>query len=72
MDPNETLAQIRALRNKMEGGLYPPAMLEAATELHSLVGALDDWLSSGGFPPEAWQRDKLAGGTYRIPSGRRV
>jgi hypothetical protein len=46
MDPNETLAQIRAdiATSDSEAG-----------RLGDLVEALDGWLSKGGFPPTAWQ-----------------
>ncbi len=49
MDPNETLARIRALCADMTD------IDDAdAAELVELVGALDEWLSRGGFLPQAW------------------
>lgn len=53
MDPNETLRQIREhIADYWREGndqVYPA---EQALEL--FVG-LDEWLSRGGFPPEAWR-----------------
>jgi hypothetical protein len=51
MDVNATLARIRELSS-------PLAVLDAdeATELAELISALDEWMSTGGFPPAAWQR----------------
>ena len=54
MDPNQTLTEIRALAAHV-------AMTEEwdrddAKELATLVQALDEWLSRGGFLPEAWER----------------
>jgi hypothetical protein len=47
MDPNATLAQIREL---IAAGTKVD--LEQAAEL---MTALDEWLSRGGFLPDAWQ-----------------
>ncbi|MFD7161410.1 hypothetical protein ACFV9C_42965 [Kribbella sp. NPDC059898] len=48
MDPNETLAMIRALvSSQLE--------LECGGELAELVQALDEWMSGGGFLPHDWQ-----------------
>ena len=52
MDPNANLAEQRRLlrkfrsRNRLTSG--------EATRLAELVDALDEWLSGGGFMPEAW------------------
>lgn len=48
MDPDATLAAIRALR-----GTTDPAEL---AELANLVHSLDDWLTLGGFLPRAWRQ----------------
>jgi hypothetical protein len=51
MDVNATLARIRELSS-------PLAVLDAdeAAELAELIHALDEWISTGGFLPAAWQR----------------
>lgn len=72
MDPDECLAQIRAIVN---GILAGPASLwtselseqEVRLRLITLAGDvrdLDGWLSSGGFPPADWQGPRhLSGGS---------
>lgn len=52
MDPDATLARIReqAAADRMHGPPYD--------SLAEHVQALDEWLSNGGFLPEAW-RDPL-------------
>ncbi len=64
MDPNETLARIRALNGRMlecpgvvvEGNGNPKGALSLAEleELAILNESLDTWLSNGGFLPSAW------------------
>jgi len=51
MDPNEAL---RAAREAVDRFLYRHSP-EAAEELAERFVALDDWLTSGGFPPTDWQ-----------------
>lgn len=52
MDPNETLRQIREITESNDPGFRS----DMQSTLESLVDALDDWLSRGGFLPVAWQR----------------
>lgn len=49
MDPNATLTQIRALAENEE------TFADTKGQIVSLFLSLDDWLSAGGFLPEAWQ-----------------
>lgn len=49
VDPNETLRKIRRLYD-----IVIPER-EEMDELCELVQALDDWLTEGGFLPEAWK-----------------
>lgn len=55
MDPNANLAEQRQLlrkyrtRNRLTAG--------EAARLAELTDALDEWLSNGGFLPDAWRRD---------------
>lgn len=52
MDPNETLRLIRELGNELvRDGCHDP---NATEELIDLFGVLDEWLSKGGFLPDAW------------------
>lgn len=57
MDPNETLARIRALydiaTNETDDN-------ELAAELADAIEDLDYWLTTGGFLPDAWQRPAVA------------
>ena len=49
MDPDATLAEIRdILKNQRPR--------ESAERLRELIESLDQWLSKGGFPPEAWKK----------------
>lgn len=57
MDPNKTLTDIRQLCADMSSHwMGVDALLSAQAELVELVSALDEWLSSGGFPPADWDR----------------
>ena len=51
MDVNATLARIRELTASTD-----PDHLGDLVELAELVRALDEWISKGGFLPDAWQR----------------
>lgn len=51
MDPNTTLAEI--LRLVRDAEKIDPLML--IDELINNVRSLDEWLSKGGFPPDAWR-----------------
>jgi hypothetical protein len=50
MDPNATLRKLRELVMRVQGGTGRVDPEEFA----ELVEALDGWLTSGGFLPEAW------------------
>ncbi len=55
MDPNETLNEIRRLVRANNSSTF--AMRdEDTTYLTELVESLDQWLSRGGFLPQAWER----------------
>jgi hypothetical protein len=54
MDPNATLAEIRNIvtdwaQNGTDGE-------DAMQEMAESFGALDEWLTKGGFLPDAWKR----------------
>lgn len=55
MDPNATLAGIRAILESEETDLR--MRIELWTDLAELVHDLDNWLSSGGFLPTEWERE---------------
>jgi len=60
MDPNEMLKRIR---EKVSSIIASEACSDVdlngvAMDLAVLVNELDDWLSFGGFPPEAWSGGK--------------
>ena len=52
MDPNETLKQIREVIRDLRDGEMPS--MHAADTLADLFEGLDDWLTKGGFLPDAW------------------
>lgn len=59
MDPNETLRMIRRLVMLLENchtgaGVAPSTVARWGEELAEYTGALDQWLSKGGFAPRAW------------------
>lgn len=55
MDPNAALAEIRELTAAFE---HDGATDEHdAVRLAELVSGLDEWLTRGGFLPDAWRRD---------------
>jgi len=57
MDPNASLTRIRELVALLAGDIPEkgPDRYEVGDELGDLVGGLDEWLSKGGFLPEAWK-----------------
>lgn len=61
MDPNETLRRIRELRKELVqddlemGDDIPSAFAERAMQLVELTGALDGYISAGGFLPLEWK-----------------
>lgn len=58
MDPNETLAKIRRIREKMASygtvKKFDDDMEDLAWLLYENIGNLDEWLTSGGFLPKGW------------------
>ena len=66
MDPDANLAEQLELANRIlacGAGEMEDGELERLAEL---VEALDEWIKSGGFLPEAWQVTKVEG---REPKG---
>lgn len=59
VDPNETLAQLRNYRWRVEMALDAGTTLddleELARGLAERVEALDNWIRGGGFLPDAWK-----------------
>ncbi len=61
MDPDATLARLRALMAELEHLLPGPDILrtthveDTAAEVVEAWDALDGWLSKGGFAPSAWR-----------------
>ena len=53
MDPNAALKEFREIQERFNREEADEADLERAMDL---FGALDEWLSRGGFLPEAWNR----------------
>lgn len=53
MDPDANLAEIRRLVARMTDG---PMFEHDAARLVVLVAALDEWLTRGGFLPQAWRQ----------------
>jgi hypothetical protein len=51
MDPDENLRQQRRVSASILAGEVDQ---DKAEELAALVYSMDQWLSSGGFPPKAW------------------
>lgn len=60
MDPNRALADIRRLVARLDAGFNGPEPFDPADahELAELVDGLDQWLSRGGFLPDAWAKRK--------------
>jgi hypothetical protein len=64
MDPNEALRRLRAAiarARQLADGDSNDAEIEAWQEVGEYVQALDDWLSKGGFLPNAWLSAPPAG-----------
>lgn len=55
MDPNATLRELREIPNQ-----EPDWAEHYADRMVELIGALDEWLSNGGFPPDAWTQPAKA------------
>jgi hypothetical protein len=56
MDPNQALADARQAVEDYGNASSIGMADEAAERLIGAFGALDDWLSAGGFRPVAWTR----------------
>lgn len=58
MDPNENLKEQRRISRLLLGRTYlTQSEIDGyAQELAELVEALDEWMSKGGFPPDAWKK----------------
>lgn len=57
MDPNETLRLLRAWAvYYLDADAPIDRNAPRASDAAEAVQALDDWLSSGGLLPEAWQK----------------
>lgn len=58
MDVNATLARIRVLTGWFLDSDHERSgdFISNALELAELNAALDEWLSRGGFVPDAWKR----------------
>jgi hypothetical protein len=55
MDPNTTLAEIRALIERWQAaGSRGPWTEAEADEVIEKVADLDRWIARGGFLPDAW------------------
>jgi hypothetical protein len=59
MDPNKALERMRKVAGWAETAPTAlsthPLTVEALQELAELFRGLDEWLTRGGFPPEAWR-----------------
>lgn len=58
MDPNVTLKELRAYVRDLTQAEDEDKPIEPhkVARLVELVFAMDDWMSHGGFLPEAWER----------------
>lgn len=61
MDPNATLMELRALAQAhMDEGPEETGLDVAdAVRMAELVQALDEWITRGGFLPDAWQKGRV-------------
>lgn len=57
MDPNECLQMIRGALQRYEDGTEDD---DCESDLVASVRELDEWLSKGGFLPDAWKKSDLA------------
>lgn len=60
MDPNATLADIRQATSNIDVDRYERDDYHVA-ELVALIAALDEWITKGGFLPDAWLTARDAG-----------
>lgn len=54
MDPNATLAALRALVRQVQATENGDAHADTAERMAELFSALDQWLCRGGFLPRVW------------------
>jgi hypothetical protein len=54
MDPTQTLAEIRAGMSRIRANNKRASV--SAAKILEHVNQLDEWMSTGGFPPEQWKR----------------
>ena len=56
MDPNAALGRVRYLTGKINSpGVRTEDLATLAEDLAEVFQGLDEWLSGGGFRPDAWQ-----------------
>jgi hypothetical protein len=55
MDPNAALENARNARNRYANATTEDEAINAATDLAAAFADLDQWLTRGGFLPEAWK-----------------
>lgn len=62
MDPNEALRLIRRLVSDSEeiDEYYDYSVTDRYDDLEEAVKILDTWLSSGGFLPDDWNKNREA------------
>lgn len=56
MDPNANLEELRELAQNTLADDSADDLPEKAAHLAELFVALDEWLTKGGFLPQAWER----------------
>lgn len=56
MDPDATLALMRAALKQYGSALDDQVAIDAADEFAGHFANLDKWLSKGGFLPKEWDR----------------
>ena len=61
MDPNATLEHLRDLTNSVFYRAPTGTEDVRALELAEAFDDLDNWLSRGGFQPDAWDGSRIAG-----------
>ena len=60
LDPNETLKELRQVTRKyihIRAYNTFSGLTQMSDDMAGLIQALDEWLSGGGFPPEAWSHN---------------
>jgi hypothetical protein len=60
MDPNKTLANMRAILAEMNRGITESEFVSLADELYWMIRDLDTWMSHGGYLPTEWNRRNRA------------